>query len=544
MPNYLNDLDSGTMISIQNLTKRFGTETLLENINLVLHPGEKIALVGPNGSGKTTLLRCLVGHENHEGRILVGDDAKISLMEQEKIFDKIDKSFNDYLKDKKQGVEDEAKFLEAQMGTPEIYDDEDKFNATMDRYNLLVADASLNLEERRTLGILKELGVDEEIRSQKVSELSGGQKVKLRLAECISKKADLYLLDEPTNHLDLETREWLEEYIEKDIKSLIVISHDEYFLKKTVDKVLEIEDKSLRTYNGNYENFVEAQRKHHEALKEKHRSTTKEKKRLLDSAEEKMRWAHENRSKTLKIFAEKLRRNADNIEVVPDPEDFVKNIALDFPSKKLHNCEVFRLNEVSKEFDGKILFEDVTLNIENGEKIAILGGNGSGKTTLLKMLMGIEKTSSGKIAGRENIKIGYFDQGLEGIDRDQEVATFLEKELGRNREQLVSVLLSFGFTKEDFIKKIGKLSGGEKARLNLLRISFAKSEILLLDEPTNNLDAKLRDALKDAVKNFPGTVIVISHDRDFINGMATRTLDIEDKRIVSHRGNYEDWLRG
>jgi len=222
----------------------------------------------------------------------------------------------------------------------------------------------------------------------------------------------------------------------------------------------------------------------------------------------------------------------------------VKNIVLDFPNKKLHNCEVFRLEDLSKEFDGNVLFEDATLNIENGEKIAILGGNGSGKTTLLKILMGFEKPSSGKIALRENIKVGYFDQELKGIDREQEVADFLEKDLGRNREQLASILLSFGFTKEDFLKKIGKLSGGEKARLNLLRISFAKSEILLLDEPTNNLDAKLRDALKDAIKKFPGTAIVISHDRDFINGLATRTLSIEDRKIVSRRGNYEDWLGG
>lgn len=540
MSNQLNSIFN-KMISINDLTKCFGRENLFENISITINSNNKIALVGKNGAGKTTFLKCLVGQEDFKGRI-ISNEIKISLMEQEKSFDYLNKTFKDYIKDKKEKLEAKKIKLETELGNQEIYEDENKFNSLIDNYNLLLADTSFKIENKKLIEILDKLGIDKEILNQKIHELSGGQKIKLRLAECLAKKADLYLLDEPTNHLDFKTLGWLENYIQKNIKSLIVISHDKYFLNKIANKVWEIEDKKIKEYNCDYEKYAENKIKHLEILKKKYMDSTKRKEKLLESAKEKYRWAAVSCSRKLRIVAERLERDAENIEIGPNPDEFITEIKISFISKRLHNCDLFRIVNLIKKFDTKVLFEDVNQEIEQGEKIVIIGGNGAGKTTFLKMLIGNEKITSGAIEKRNNLKIGYFDQELKGLDQEQTVMKFLKDETGKDEPRLTPILLKFGFTKDYFNQKIKKLSGGEKGRLNLLRITSQNNEILLLDEPTNNLDIYLKDSLEKAIKEFPGTVIFITHDRDFIDGVATRVLEIEDKKIKSYSGNYSDYL--
>ncbi len=540
MSNQLNSIFN-KMISINDLTKGFERENLFENVSITINSNNKIALVGKNGSGKTTFLKCLVGQEDFKGRI-ISNEIKISLMEQEKSFDYLNKTFKDYIKDKKEKLEAKKIKLETELGNQEIYEDENKFNSLIDNYNLLLADTSFKIENKKLIEILDKLGIDKEVLNQKIHELSGGQKIKLRLAECLAKKADLYLLDEPTNHLDFKTLGWLENYIQKNIKSLIVISHDKYFLNKIVNKIWEIEDKKIKEYNCDYEKYEENKIKHLEILKKKYIDSTKRKEKLLESAKEKYRWAAVSCSRKLRIVAERLERDAENIEIGPNPDEFLTEIKINFINKRLHNCELFRIVDLIKKFDNKMLFEDVNQEIEQGEKIVIIGGNGTGKTTFLKMLIGNEKITSGAIEKRNNLKIGYFDQELKGIDQEQTVMKFLKDETGKDEPRLIPLILKFGFTKDYFNQKIKKLSGGEKGRLNLLRITSQNNEILLLDEPTNNLDIYLRDSLEKAIKEFPGTVIFITHDRDFIDGVATRVLEIEDKKIKSYRGNYSDYL--
>ena len=273
MQNQLNST-SENMISINDFTKGFEKDNLFENVSIALHSGNRVALIGKNGSGKTTFLKCLMGQEDFQGRI-ESNETKISLMEQEKNFDNLDKTFNDYIEDKNRKQEAERIKLETKLGLPEIYDDENRFNLIMDRYNLLLANVALNTKDKNLTKILSNLGMNKEILNQKISELSGGQKIKLRLAECISKKADLYLLDEPTNHLDLESIEWLENYIQKNIKSSIIISHDRYFLNKIINKEWEIEDRKIKEYSGSYENYEKEREKYLETLRKKYKSATK-----------------------------------------------------------------------------------------------------------------------------------------------------------------------------------------------------------------------------------------------------------------------------
>lgn len=535
------NLRANTMISIQNLTKGFGREILFKNINMALNSGERIALVGKNGAGKTTFLKCLVGLESFDGRISL-NGIEISLMEQEKSFDEIKRTFKEYLEDKKSKVEERKAFLEKEIGNPAIYENEEKFTKIIDEYSLVISDSSVNIEIEKIIKILKALGLNEKITQQNISQLSGGEKVKLRLAECLAKKADLYLLDEPTNHLDLESCEWLERYIQENIKSLMVISHDRYFLNKIITKVIEIENQSFNEYKCGYEEYEDKRRKHLEIMKRDFADATKKREKMLESAKEKRLWASKYGNKTKRIIADRLERQAEELEAVPDPDKFVQDIEINFSGKELHNCEIFRINNVKKAFDNKVLFENVNLNIENGEKIAIIGGNGSGKTTFLKMLTGREDISNGDIERKKDINIGYFDQELKDLNQEDSVIKTIIRETGMNEQHLISVLLNSGFNKESFSKKIYQLSGGEKARFNLLRISLQGNAVLLLDEPTNNLDIYLRESLEKALKSFPGTVIFVSHDRYFIDKVASRILEIKNKKISSFRGNYSEYL--
>jgi len=540
MQNPLN-LSNDTMISINDFTKGFGRDNLFDNLSITIHSNERIALIGGNGTGKTTLLKCLVGQEDFQGRIST-NEVKISLMEQEKSFDDLGKTFKDYIQNKKQEQEKKRLKLEKKIGDPKVYENEEIFNSVMDKYNLLLANAALDLEGKKLLKVLNNLKIDEALLNQKISSLSGGQKIKLRLAECISREADIYLLDEPTNHLDLESIEWLEQYISKNINSLLVISHDRYFLNKIVNKEWEIENKTIKKYSGSYESYEQEKIKHIEVLRQRYKTLSKKKKELLESAEEKHKWAAINCSPKLKALGDRLKRDGERIETGPDPDKMQLDININFSNKNLHNCEVFRIIDLTKKFGKTTILKDINKNIDSGEKVAIIGGNGTGKTTILKMLTEEESLSSGTIEKRNNLKIGYFDQELSDVNQDLTIVKFLEQETSKNDQHIISILLNFGFDKESFEKKISQLSGGEKGRLNLLRITQEKNEVLLLDEPTNNLDIYLKDSLEKALKNFQGTIIFVSHDRYFIDKVATRILEIKDKKISSYSGNYSDYI--
>ena len=528
------------MISIQNLSKAFEIDSLFENVNLIFHQNDKVALVGANGSGKTTFFNCLVGKESFNGRI-ISSDIKISLMEQEQNFSNLDMTFQEYLEKKKHKIEERRKSLELEIGNPEIYEDENKFDSLMDKYNLLLSDSTFDREQNKTKDILNELKIDEETLNKKIKALSGGQKTKLRLAECLSIKADLYLLDEPTNNLDLVTRNWLEDYIKENIENLIVISHDRYFLNNVVNKVWDLENKQIKEWNYSFNNYLTKKREALEVMEKKYKDAMKLKKKKLDAAKEIRRWGAAAGTKKKYILARRIEREAEKLDEVENPSEFLKDITVDFKGKSLHNCDIFRLEDVSKKFD-KTLFENVNQEIEFGEKVCIVGENGSGKTTLLRMLIGEVQPSTGEIYQRKNLQLGYFDQELKGIDKEKTVMEFFIDETGKFEEDLIPIFLKYGFMKESFEKKIKYLSGGERGRLNIMRITLEKNNVLILDEPTNNLDVYMIESLENALNKFGGTIIFVSHDRYFVENIANRILEIKDGKVSSFRGNYENYL--
>jgi len=311
--------------------------------------------------------------------------------------------------------------------------------------------------------------------------------------------------------------------------------------KKIIEKVWDLENKQIKEWPYKFDNFFEIKKEHIFVLKRKYVDAMKKKKKKLEAAKEVRRWAAAAGTKQKYRLAKRLEREAKKLDEVENPFDFIKDINIDFNSKSLHNCTIFRLENIGKKFD-KILFENVNQEIEFGEKICIVGENGAGKSTLLKMLIGKSQPSKGNLYRRKDVKIGYFDQELEGIDKEKTIMEFFLDETGIDEEKLMSILSQYGFKKETVQKKIKYLSGGEKGRLNILRISLEKNNILVLDEPTNNLDFYLIESLENALNEFEGTIVFVSHDRYFVDKIANRILQIKDKKISSFKGNYSEYL--
>ena len=526
------------ILNIKKLKKTFGSKTLFKGCKLTVHKGNKIALIGQNGTGKSTLIKCISGEEDFEG-IIDTNNTKISVMEQEKEFEKSEGTFTEYLREKHDRIEKLRKKYEEMLGDPNIYEDHRKFERVNSEFQVLLARQTEKIEEGSIRKILEALKFEMEDYDKKIKTLSGGQKTKLRLSECLAKDADLYIFDEPTNHIDFETLSWLENYLQKKIETFIVVSHDRYFLKKLVNRVIEIENLDIKDYKCTYAEYI-ARREHHLlGLEHKFHAVTKEKKRLLESAKEKRKWAHVNANRHMKHLADTLERRAEQLPEVSNPKDFIKDFKLDFEPGLNTGKRIFAVKDLKKSFGDLTLFDNVEFTVRKGDKFAVIGGNGTGKTSLLKILADILNFDKGEITPGLNLKVGYFDQEFSDIDMNQRVIEFLRNNFAHLREHIIiATAIKFGFPREKLRDRMKTLSGGEKARINLVRLMEQKCNVLLLDEPTNNLDLELRTMLENALQNYKGAVVFVSHDRYFINKVATKTLVIENKEIKEHEGSY------
>ncbi len=527
------------ILRINNLSKQFGSKILFKDGELILHEGDKCALIGQNGTGKSTLINCIAGEEEFEGIIELNKNLKVSIMLQERQFEKSERTFLEYLKEKYEFIEKRKKQYELEIGNPKTYEDMTKLGKIMQEYELLCTRVVERIEESKIKKILGELKFEMEEYNKRIIDLSGGQRTKLRLAECLCKDTNLLILDEPTNHLDFETLRWLEDELTKTKATLLIVSHDRYFISKIINKVVEIENNKFQVYVGNYEHYVDERLKHLAALEHKFQVVTKEKKRLLDSAKEKREWASIQRSKKLRILADRIERRAEELPEVYNPKEFIQIFKIDFEESIIQSNDVFTLKNVKKSFNDFTIFENVNFEVHKGEKIAIIGKNGSGKSTLIKILGGFINPDSGEIKSSYNVKVGYFDQELKNINLNQKVIDFFANSFANMQiHELISLAIQSGFPKDKLKNKLNTLSGGEKARLNLVRLMTEKSNVLLLDEPTNNLDIELIEALEKALIKYKGTIILISHDRYFLDKMATNLLIINNKEIKHCLGNY------
>ncbi len=526
-----------SVVSVQNLTLSFGENTLFKGVSFDIYEKDKVGFVGANGAGKTSLFKVLKGeYLPDSGGCFIGKNVKIGYMEQhtcsnnKTVYDELISVFNDLIKMEKQ-LEDIAAEL-TQNATDELIAKQDFFT------NEFQANGGLTYKSL-TRSSLIGLGFDEKDFDMPTSKLSGGQKSKLILAKLLLSKADLLLLDEPTNHLDISAVEWLESFLSSFSGAFIVISHDRYFLDKVTDKTIEIENNKLRSYKGNYSEFLVKKEAEQKAIEEKYELDLKEIERLEGIIAQQRQWNREKNIKTAESKEKVIERIKAQM-VVPDAK--VQKIRFDFTPKCVSGDDVLDVFELSKSFGDKKIFENVSFQIKKGQRVFLLGDNGCGKTKLLKILMQDYFPESGKFKFGANLFTGYFDQVQAKLDLSKTAIDEVWSAFPHLTETRVrNALAAFLFKGDEVYKVLEKCSGGERARIALLKLMLGQFNFLLLDEPTNHLDAFSREELENTLLNYSGTMLIVSHDRYFINKLATSIIELTPNGVNTYLGNYDDY---
>ena len=526
-----------SVVSVQNLTLSFGENTLFKGVSFDIYEKDKVGFVGANGAGKTSLFKVLKGeYLPDSGGCFIGKNVKIGYMEQhtcsnnKTVYDELISVFNDLIKMEKQ-LEDIAAEL-TQNATDELIAKQDFFT------NEFQANGGLTYKSL-TRSSLIGLGFDEKDFDMPTSKLSGGQKSKLILAKLLLSKADLLLLDEPTNHLDISAVEWLESFLSSFSGAFIVISHDRYFLDKVTDKTIEIENNKLRSYKGNYSEFLVKKEAEQKAIEEKYELDLKEIERLEGIIAQQRQWNREKNIKTAESKEKVIERIKAQM-VVPDAK--VQKIRFDFTPKCVSGDDVLDVFELSKSFGDKKIFENVSFQIKKGQRVFLLGDNGCGKTTLLKILMQDYFPESGKFKFGANLFTGYFDQVQAKLDLSKTAIDEVWSAFPHLTETRVrNALAAFLFKGDEVYKVLEKCSGGERARIALLKLMLGQFNFLLLDEPTNHLDAFSREELENTLLKYSGTMLIVSHDRYFINKLATSIIELTPNGVNTYLGNYDDY---
>lgn len=526
-------------LNIQNLTLSFGDNTLFENISFEMGDKDKVGLVGYNGVGKTSLFKVLTGeYSPTSGGAFIGKNVKLGYMEQHScsdnktVYEELVSVFSDLIE-----IENELEHISEEL----TQNPSKELIARQDFLNEQFLRNGGSTYKSLTRSALIGLGFTESDFSKPTSTLSGGQKSKLILSKLLLSRADLLLLDEPTNHLDIHSVEWLEGFLSSFSGAFIVISHDRYFLDKVTDKTIEIDCKKLRSYKGNYSEFLVKKEAEQKAITDKYENDLKEIERLEGIIEQQRRW---NREKNIKT-AESKEKVVERIkaQLVP-PDSAHKRIRFDFTPKCVSGEDVLSVSNLSKSFGDKKIFDDISFEVKKGERVFLVGDNGCGKTTLLKILMGDYTQNSGSFKFGANLFTGYFDQVQEKLDLSKTALEEVWSAFPAMTETNVrNALAAFLFRGDEVFRRLSDCSGGERARVALLKLMLGKYNFLLLDEPTNHLDAYSREELENTLLNYSGTMLIVSHDRYFINKLATCVLELTESGIKRYMGNYDDYCQ-
>jgi ATP-binding cassette subfamily F protein 3 len=529
------------MISLSAAGKRFGPKILFQGLDWLITPQDRIGLVGANGSGKTTLLKILGGIESLDyGTISFQKGISLGYLPQDGLRLSGRTVFNECLSvfDELRDIEREMETLSHAMG--EIDHESAEFEQIADRYHQIehrfrsMDGYSL---EAQVGTVLTGLGFKKEDWSRLTDEFSGGWQMRIALAKLLLQKPSALLLDEPTNHLDLETRNWLESYLLSYPNAYIVISHDRYFLDVTVDRIVEIWNKGVHFYPGNYEKYLAQKQQRRESLEAAYRNQ-RERIEQLEAFINRFR-AQATKAKQVQSRIKELEK-IERIEVPPDE----KAIHFKFPQPPASGRTVAEFKNVSKSYGEKEVLRNVNFVIERADRVALVGVNGAGKSTLIRMLSGEERLTSGEFHLGHNVQADYFAQDqykvLDPTARMLDDIWTVAPQ--KTQTDLRSLLGCFLFSEDDVFKQIGVLSGGERNRYALARMLLHPANFLLLDEPTNHLDLRAKDVLLESLQNFTGTVVFVSHDRYFIDKLATRVFEIADGNVNIFPGNYEDYL--
>ena len=530
------------LLSLQGVQKSFGTNEVLRDASLTLQDGQRMGLVGVNGCGKSTLMKIIAGIESADGgSITMQKGLKLGYLAQQgevgegrTVLEELESVFEPVVQ-----MERQLRDLEQQMA--EVGSDETMLRRLGSQYDQLTREF-----ERRNgygwrstvQGVLAGLGFRKEQQGQLASLLSGGERTRLCLGRMLLTEPDLLLLDEPTNHLDLKSIAWLEEYLRTYKGAVLLISHDRYFMDHVCDRMCELLLGVTESYDGNYTAYM-AQRT--ERFEIRMKAYELQQKEIARQEAIIARYRQFNREKSIKL-AESREKRLEKIERLEKPKD-ESAIRFRFDVRRRTGDDVLMLDELSKGFDGRTLFEHVKMHVRAGDRIAIIGDNGVGKSTLFKCIVGEQKPDAGTIRFGAGVDLGYYDQHQAHLHEGKTVLDEVWDDFHRlDQTEVRGALGLFLFTGDDVLMPISTLSGGEKGRVALTKLMLRKDNVLLLDEPTNHLDMDSREVLEDALADFPGTILAISHDRYFINRFATKVCVLETEGVKEYLGNYDDYF--
>lgn len=528
------------VLSGNDISVSFGGETLFHDVNFRLEENGRAGLVGVNGCGKTTLMHVINGRQEAEtGGISKAAGIKIGCMEQYVIRDDNITLYDEVLEIFRPLIDAENELADIAVAIDTGDHSEQTLSRQMQLQERFEREGGLTYKSM-TCSALAGLGFSEEDFGKPISVMSGGQKSKAQLAKLLLSGSNILLLDEPTNHLDITACEWLEKFLTEYKGAYIVISHDRYFLDKVTDTTFEMENRTLREYKGNYTRYLELKAEAREAQQRVYDRTLKEINRIEGIVEQQRRWGQEHNF----ITAASKQKQADRLkETLEKPEDLPEAIKFTFRAKEGGANDVLITKGLSKSFDGTAVFTNAELDIKKNTTTFILGENGCGKTTLLKILTGEYQADSGEYKFGNNIQFGYYDQAQTDLDPSKTVIDEVwDRYPKMTQTQVRSALAQFLFKGDDVFKNVGKLSGGEKARVSLLKLMLSKANMLLLDEPTNHLDIHSREALENALASYGGTLLIVSHDRYLINKLADRIVWLGKTGTVNIDGNYDRYI--
>lgn len=529
------------VLACQNISKAYGTDEILNNINFHIEAKEKLAIVGINGAGKSTLLKIIMGEEEaDDGQVVIGKDITVGYLAQHQD-SYYDKTIYEELLSVKQNVidlQEQIRQLELNMKHLEGKELEDALER-YSRMNHTFEQQDGYAFESMITGILKGLGFSEDDFNRPVAELSGGQKTRVSLGRLLLSRPDVLLLDEPTNHLDLNNIRWLEGYLSNYDGAVIIVSHDRYFLDKIVSKVVEIENTKGTIYHGNYSYYAS---KREEVRLSKYRAYMNQQAEIKHQEEVIAKLKQFNREKSIKR-AESREKMLDRIERIEKPQEINDEMRLTLTPDIESGTDVLFVDGLSKAYGEHVIFSNVHMDIKRGERVALIGNNGTGKTTILKIINQLLPKDDGKVVLGAQVHIGYYDQEHQVLHAEKTIFDELQDAYPTMTNTKVrNVLAAFLFTGDDVFKQIKDLSGGERGRVSLAKLMLSNANFLILDEPTNHLDITSKEILENALKNYTGTLLYVSHDRYFINQTATRILDLAPTGITSYIGNYDYYV--
>ena len=532
-------------IELNKIKKNYGLKNILDGFSLELKTGERVALIGQNGSGKSTILKIIAKQESVDsGTINIRNGAKIGILNQIYENEKEDisvekflyKSFEEILK-----VEKKLNKLATQMSTEVNADKLEKiineYGRMQERFSLM---GGYEIQERFNK-ICSRFYINKELLKQSYNLLSGGEKTRVNLAKLLLTQPEILLLDEPTNHLDIHSLEFLEELILKYKGTVLIVSHDRYFLDKVINKTVLLENGKKNIYYGNYSYFLKEDERRTLAQFENYKNQQKQIEKMKESILTLRKFGDLAGNEMFFKRAKNIEKRLEKMEIIDRVDLNKKSLDLKFNIKKRSGNDVLKLENVEKKFDQKVIFKDANLTLNYGEKAALIGKNGSGKSTLIKMILGQDTNFQGELKLGTSIKIGYISQNIIFEDNEKTVLDYVLEGNNWSETETRSKLAKYGFRQENAFKRIGKLSGGEKVRIILMKLIQKDINFLILDEPTNHIDIDTREILEEALKEYKGTVLFVSHDRFFINAIANRVLNIEDYKIKSYYGNYDDF---